>query len=95
MTPSPPALQSSVLSLLRYKPAPSTKLSGANTPLAIAIAIFLGETRGDVALTKRAKTIRQARATRLVHHNEIEAPNIKKMLFSEPVVSAYLSNSFV
>lgn len=73
----------------------------ANIPLVIVIAIFLCETRGGVALTKRAKMIRQSTGDeRFVTHNEIEAPGIKqmlhnssvkaiKMLFSEPVVFAF------
>lgn len=73
----------------------------ANIPLVIVITIFLCETRGGVALTKRAKMIRQSNGDeRFVTHNEIEAPGIKqmlhnssvkaiKMLFSEPVVFAF------
>jgi MFS family permease len=73
----------------------------ANIPLVIVIAVFLCETRGGVALAKRAKAIRKSTGDeRFVTHNDLEAPGIKqmlhnssvkavKMLFTEPVVFAF------
>ncbi|KAJ5109681.1 hypothetical protein N7532_002326 [Penicillium argentinense] len=73
----------------------------ANIPLGVLIVIFLCETRGGVALSKRAKLLRKNTGDeRFVTDNELEAPGIKqmlhnssvkaiRMLFTEPVVFAF------
>lgn len=70
----------------------------ANIPLGILIIIFFRETRGSVALNKRAKALRKAtNDDRFITRTELEAPGVKhmlhnssvkaiRMLFTEPVV---------
>ncbi|KAK1142067.1 hypothetical protein N8T08_008149 [Aspergillus melleus] len=58
----------------------------ANIPLGIAIIFCLRETRGSVALTKRAKLLRsQTGDERYRAANELEAPGIKEMLHNSSV----------
>ncbi|RAH82001.1 MFS transporter [Aspergillus japonicus CBS 114.51] len=73
----------------------------ANIPLALVILFFLPETRGSVALGKRAKLLRKHTGDdRYVTENDLEAPSLKhmlhnssvkaiKMLITEPVVFAF------
>ncbi|KAI9933713.1 hypothetical protein ASPWEDRAFT_167985 [Aspergillus wentii DTO 134E9] len=73
----------------------------ANIPLVILVAVFLKETRGSVALAKRAKMLRDATGDeRFVTLKDLEAPGVKEMLhnssvkaihmlFTEPVVFAF------
>ncbi|PWY71800.1 MFS transporter [Aspergillus sclerotioniger CBS 115572] len=73
----------------------------ANIPLGIIILFCLPETRGSVALGKRAKLLRtQTGDDRYVTENDLEAPSLKvmlhnssvkaiKMLITEPVVFAF------
>lgn len=73
----------------------------ANVPLLIAIFLFFPETRGGVALHKRAKKLRQATGDeRYVAEGDIYTPDIKSMLkasslkavtmlATEPVVFAF------
>ncbi|KUI72747.1 hypothetical protein VM1G_08300 [Cytospora mali] len=73
----------------------------ANVPLLICIFIFFPETRGGVALHKRAKALRAATGDeRYVAEGDIYTPDIKsmlkasslkaiKMLVTEPVVFAF------
>ena len=70
----------------------------ANIPLAIVILFCLRETRGSVALDKRAKVVRQeTQNEHYVTRKDLEAPGLKqmlhnssvkaiRMLFTEPVV---------
>ncbi|KAJ5225033.1 hypothetical protein N7468_006258 [Penicillium chermesinum] len=63
----------------------------ANIPLMILIAIFLRETRGGVALAKRAKQIRKSTGDiRFVTHSELEAPGIKQMLHNSSVKAIHM-----
>ncbi|RJE23409.1 Major Facilitator Superfamily [Aspergillus sclerotialis] len=73
----------------------------ANIPLAIVILFCLRETRGSVALDKRAKVVRQeTQNEHYVTRKDLEAPGLKqmlhnssvkaiKMLLTEPVVFAF------
>ncbi|KAJ4418722.1 hypothetical protein N0V82_005395 [Gnomoniopsis sp. IMI 355080] len=73
----------------------------ANVPLLIAIFLFFPETRGGVALHKRATELRKATGDeRYVAEGDIYTPDLKsmlkassvkaiKMLFTEPVVMAF------
>ncbi|GLA56383.1 hypothetical protein AtubIFM55763_007459 [Aspergillus tubingensis] len=73
----------------------------ANIPLGLVILFFLPETRGSVALGKRAKALRTHTGDdRYVTENDLEAPSLKtmlhnssvkaiKMLATEPVVFAF------
>lgn len=73
----------------------------ANIPLLICIFLFFPETRGGVALHKRAKKLREAtKDERYVAEGDIYTPDIKsmlkassvkaiKMLFTEPVVFSF------
>lgn len=73
----------------------------ANVPLLICIFLFFPETRGGVALHKRAKALRAATGDeRYVAEGDIYTPDIKSMLkassvkalhmlFTEPVVAAF------
>ncbi|KAE8155262.1 major facilitator superfamily domain-containing protein [Aspergillus avenaceus] len=73
----------------------------ANIPLGLAIIFFLRETRGSVALGKRAELLRKnTNDMRYAAATDLEAPNIKvmlhnssvkaiKMLITEPVVFAF------
>lgn len=73
----------------------------ANVPLLICIFVFFPETRGGVALHKRAKKLREAtKDDRYVAEGDIYTPDIKsmlkassvkaiKMLFTEPVVFSF------
>lgn len=73
----------------------------ANVPLLIAIVILFTETRGGVALHKRAKAVRKATGDeRYVASDDITTPSVKillknssvkaiQMLITEPVVFAF------
>ena len=73
----------------------------ANVPLLIAIVVLFTETRGGVALHKRAKLVRKATGDeRYVAADDIETPSVKvllknssvkaiQMLITEPVVFAF------
>ncbi|PWY89160.1 MFS general substrate transporter [Aspergillus heteromorphus CBS 117.55] len=58
----------------------------ANIPLGIVILFFLPETRGSVALNKRAKLLRKNTGDdRYVTENDLEAPGLKQMLHNSSV----------
>jgi MFS family permease len=63
----------------------------ANLPLVAIIAIFLQETRGGVALHKRANALRNATGDERYHTKiDFEAKNIKEMLHSSPIKAVHM-----
>lgn len=63
----------------------------SNVPLIIIITFFLRETRGSVAIGKRAKALRQETGDdRYVAKQDLEAPNVKTMLYNTTVKAFYM-----
>ncbi|KAI1835803.1 hypothetical protein DTO006G1_2007 [Penicillium roqueforti] len=58
----------------------------ANVPLMLIIVFFFPETRGSMMLSKRAKILRSKTGDqRYVALNDLEAPNLKRMLYNSSV----------
>ncbi|TKA68218.1 hypothetical protein B0A55_09055 [Friedmanniomyces simplex] len=63
----------------------------SNIPLLIAILLFFPETRGGVALHKRAKALRQATGDeRYVAADDINTPSVKEMLKASSVKAIHM-----